>query len=507
MIAEGKEQEAAQLINKETAGTNRTTSGVVQAGKMAEFEKAIREGKSGAEFIAAPVTFQQATPTGTTGGTVTAPMATEQSPADRLAETQRQATIAGLDKARQQSMLALSEEERAVQPQFAQQRSQARATSQRGAQSFADFMARRGLGASGATALGETQRLGALQGTLGGLQQQEQDVLANIAARRTGVEQAYASDVAAAKAGLEAERLRNVMAQQEATKAQERQDFPAKIAARYNDLQAYANELMAQGAPQWQIDQVLAARQQKVMEQGLDPITGQLLPTQIALSPSQALDLWSVTGRATPEIAAALGVQQGDAYSTYAQRIKGAGTTTSTAPNQADVILGKQNLANEFTTQRFNYDTKRVEPVQLSPMEAIAKISQNYNAYVKDYTKQAVDEMISDLQAQANPQQMTDEEYLDYLQTQKKIQELETGDQPTVEDIPRDILSTLNATFIKPVTNEFGDKIGEEVDNDAMWNAVTQLYLNGNLTAQQADRLEVIYGLTEPPNYLYQGGR
>ena len=41
-------------------------------------------------------------------------------------------------------------------------------------------------------------------------------------------------------------------------------------------------------------------------------------------------------------------------------------------------------------------------------------------------------------------------------------------------------------------------KVGEEVDNDAMWNAVTQLYLNGNLTAQQADRLEVMYGLTEP---------
>ena len=52
--------------------------------------------------------------------------------------------------------------------------------------------------------------------------------------------------------------------------AQEREDFQNTIASRYNDLQAFANELREQGAEQWKIDQVLAARQQKIAEQGLD---------------------------------------------------------------------------------------------------------------------------------------------------------------------------------------------------------------------------------------------
>lgn len=51
---------------------------------------------------------------------------------------------------------------------------------------------------------------------------------------------------------------------------QSRSDFNNTIMANYNDLMGFANQLKNQGAPQWQIDAVLAARQQKIAEQGLD---------------------------------------------------------------------------------------------------------------------------------------------------------------------------------------------------------------------------------------------
>lgn len=79
----------------------------------------------------------------------------------------------------------------------------------------------------------------------------------------------------------------------------------------------------------------------------------------------------------------------------------------------------------------------------------------------------------------------------------------EIASDPVVETIPNDILNTLNDTFItQDITT--GENI---VDNDKMWDAVVNLYLSGNLKKQQADRLEAMYGLTEPPNYVYQGGR
>lgn len=80
---------------------------------------------------------------------------------------------------------------------------------------------------------------------------------------------------------------------------QSREDFATSIMANYNDLSAYRDRLRAQGAPQWQIDQVEAARLQKIMEQNLDPRTGQPLPTTPDFS--QTLRKWESGLTLTPQ--------------------------------------------------------------------------------------------------------------------------------------------------------------------------------------------------------------
>lgn len=267
----------------------------------------------------------------------------------QLLDAQRKATVASLDKARNQSMLALQQEESAVAPQYAQQRSQARTTSELGAKGFSDFMAQRGLASSGGAALGETQRLGALQGALGGLQQQEQDVLANIGARRTGIEQGYQSDLASAEANIQAQAMQNAIAQAQADKvaqeqatALERQQFMDTVGQYASNYQGQINTVLGDNDPanDWQADILGAARQQKIANQGLDQ-QGNAIPQGLSFTPSQALSLWSTLGKATPEIAAALGIQEGQEYSTFASRNKsygggsygGGGTITPTLTN------------------------------------------------------------------------------------------------------------------------------------------------------------------------------
>lgn len=101
------------------------------------------------------------------------------------------------------------------------------------------------------------------------------------------------------------------------TQEQERSDFQTKILANYQNISAFVNQLVAQGAPQWQIDQANAARIQKIIENNLDPNTGKPMaqaPQVAQLTPSVAMELWQTLGTSTPAIAQALGVAENQRY-------------------------------------------------------------------------------------------------------------------------------------------------------------------------------------------------
>jgi hypothetical protein len=101
------------------------------------------------------------------------------------------------------------------------------------------------------------------------------------------------------------------------SEAQSRNDFQNQILANYMDLAGFAQRLRSSGAPQWQIDQVEAARVQKVIENNLNPSTGLANPvdtTPNITSSTAALTLWEQLGVANEAVSRALGIPVGTPF-------------------------------------------------------------------------------------------------------------------------------------------------------------------------------------------------
>ena len=399
-------------INQGKANTG--TTGTQELGRIVTQEEAKDSPATKVQALASQGKTIYGTPTGigttsqvptaqATRGVTSAQATGSTSLQAQLEEAQRSATMASLDKARTQSNLALDTEQATIEPQYAEQRSQARATSARGAQQFSEFLAQRGLSSSGGAALGETQRLGALQGTLGTLGTQEQADLSDIAARRTAIDAAYQSDVAATEANLQAQSLQNQItaaetARQEALaqEAADKQSYLTTIGQYAQDYQSQINALTNDGdtSNDWQIPYLAAARQQKISSQNLDPVTGQVIETPTTLSFSQAESLWNLLGKATPEIVAAMpGVQVGQTYSTAASRAAasksyGGGsskttTTVNATPEQQQAYMtAREGFANLVASK--GQQSASAEIQQLLPYYSNTLGTDLYNQFVSD---------------------------------------------------------------------------------------------------------------------------
>ncbi len=210
-----------------------------------------------------------------------APTPTPQAPMVDVADLERQKRINEFERAYQQSLGKLAQEEQKAIQGFEANRSQARTQGIMNAKAFEDYLAQKGISTSGTAPQGFIQQQGQLQGALGASQRQQQQYGVDLGRQRAQL----ASDLEFNKSQAEidaqlaqaqqAEERRLIeeeraLEAQRTSESQLRDDFQNTILANYNDLQGFANRLQAQGAPQWQIDQVLAARQQKIADQGLD---------------------------------------------------------------------------------------------------------------------------------------------------------------------------------------------------------------------------------------------
>lgn len=329
----------------------------------------------------------------------------------QLLDAQRNATLASLDKARNESLRALSQEEAQVQPQFAEQRSQARATSQRGAQSFAEFMAQRGLASSGASALGETQRLGALQGTLGGLQRQEQQTLADIASRRSGLESAYQSDLAATEANLQAQALQNAIAQQQAQEqaqaqatALQREQFMQTAGQYAGDYQAQINKVLGDNDPtnDWQADILGALRQEKIASLGLNQM-GQPLPGANLPSYPQALEAYRM-GIRSPEVMQVLNASGFTVPTGVSSGVSGTVQPTLQDTGLAGNITGYQDmmaLLNLGKATGIDPVTKQPTYEPTDAMQKIRQIQNDYSGFARRFGESVVEDIVEELAIQA----------------------------------------------------------------------------------------------------------
>ena len=321
------------------------------------------------------------------GSVINDPYAQQNDLLQQLMTEQREATMRGLEASRQTSLSALGAEETNVKPQYAEKRSQARTQSQLGAKSFADFLATRGLSSSGGAALGESNRQGALQGQIGGLQEAEQAQLGDIGRRRTLTEQNYATGVQGADAEINAQSLQNqlniLQNQQADQKTQDNQNKVDQANQLVNDKNAYLNTIGQfsnnyqaeidniandnDPSNDWQLPYLRAARQEKINKLGADQ-DGQLLPQaqQIPqITSSVAMDLWETIGTANESIAQALGVPVNTRFPSQPS-----GGSSGGSSDIANVSNVKYNDIDEY-----------VKKIEGEPL-----ISQDlYNAYISIY--------------------------------------------------------------------------------------------------------------------------
>lgn len=125
--------------------------------------------------------------------------------------------------------------------------------------------------------------------------------------------------------------------------AQSREDFGASIGANFGDLQAYANQLRQQGAPEWQINQVLSARQGKLS----DIAKGQS-EQQNALY-KMAMDKWESGIPVNSQEANALGVRVGSV-----KPVKSSSGSSETV----------KPVSNDFAVDGIEQIMKRYEPAK-----------------------------------------------------------------------------------------------------------------------------------------------
>lgn len=130
-----------------------------------------------------------------------------------LAEAQRQAQLAALEKSRQQALSNLSVEKASIAPTYYNARNQVASQNKQSARNFAEYMANRGLTRSGAGAQAEIARNVAYQSNMSALGQQEAQAYQDIARRESDIENAYLSDKASINANIDANMLNQLIAE------------------------------------------------------------------------------------------------------------------------------------------------------------------------------------------------------------------------------------------------------------------------------------------------------
>ena len=166
---------------------------------------------------------------------------------NRLKRLQQKATANELKAQKEKTLQALAERESTVKPTYQNQRNLASANSQKGARSFSEYLANRGLTNSGASAQGEMNRLSTLQNTLGTIDTNETNELNEIARARANAESDYASNLATANSKIEAEYFNNLLQENQRQRLIDEQLKQQSMQQYANDYQAQINSLLAQG--------------------------------------------------------------------------------------------------------------------------------------------------------------------------------------------------------------------------------------------------------------------
>lgn len=140
---------------------------------------------------------------------------------NRLKEQQKQQAIADLEKQKQQSLSDLNAEEATIKPTYYKKKDSANVQNQVAARNFHEYLANNGRSNSGIGAQYEMSRQNTLQRSLNDLNAEEAGAVADIARRKTDVNNAYNTGLTSANAQIEANYITNLL--NEKQKAWERE--------------------------------------------------------------------------------------------------------------------------------------------------------------------------------------------------------------------------------------------------------------------------------------------
>lgn len=132
---------------------------------------------------------------------------------NNLKTAQKNAAVADLQTTRDTSLSNLQAEEAKIKPEYAAQRSTANANNRVAARNFQEYLANTGRANSGIGAQYEMSRQNNLQSGLNSINTAEAQSIADIARRRSDVENAYNTGLASANAQVEANYIQNLLNQ------------------------------------------------------------------------------------------------------------------------------------------------------------------------------------------------------------------------------------------------------------------------------------------------------
>ena len=268
---------------------------------------------------------------------------------NRLKRLQQKATANELKAQKEKTLQALAERESTVKPTYQNQRNLASANSQKGARSFSEYLANRGLTNSGASAQGEMNRLSTLQNTLGTIDTNETNELNEIARARANAESDYASNLATANSKIEAEYFNNLLQENQRQRLIDEQLKQQSMQQYANDYQAQINSLLAQG---------YSPNSREVLQ--LSALRGDKIENNInnATNPSNALASIQA-GNINYNNAAALGltVEQANQYYNNYLAMQQAEAEKEARQQEFENWVKRQQLAND--TAQTNYNTNK----------------------------------------------------------------------------------------------------------------------------------------------------
>jgi len=137
-----------------------------------------------------------------------------------MAEAQKKAALAGLDKAHNQSLSDLNYAKGQIEPAYYTARNNTSTDAQIAAKNFAEYMASRGMTNSGTAAQSDIANNVALQGNLGSLAKGEARAYADNAKQVGDLNTAYNNDIASTNAGIDISTMQALINAQQQLNAQ-----------------------------------------------------------------------------------------------------------------------------------------------------------------------------------------------------------------------------------------------------------------------------------------------